>query len=418
VGVTLAGTDVDGALTRLRSTAFPLLWLSAFSYMLISTAERFTFTWLVIETLDGPSWAAGLVLFALGLPVFVFVLPAGALADRWDRKRMLMTTQLAGAAVTGLAALLVATGLMTVPLAVGCAALLGAATAFGTPIRSSLVPAVVPKALLMRAIAITTIGINVAMVIGPLVGGLVIRAVGVEAAFAVEAGLFLAGFAALVPLRLPPRAVEVPSERLDVGGLVGSIRAGLRFVWGHAALRSLFFLLAVGGFLMMGSSSILLPQVAKDVFGRDAAGASRLFALMGLGMIVTSTFLLVRRGADRKGFAFLCAMVSGCTCQTLQGVAPSYLVLAGMMVWWGLSGGFYLNLNQTLIQTNTPAEMMGRVMSLHTLVGTGLGPLGSLVAGAVAGFAGPKETLGLFGAAGLVCVLVTFLRGGALRALR
>ena len=103
-GSTDTGTAIvdaaDDAPTTLRATQFPLLWVTVFAYLLIGSAERFTFVWLVIEELDGPSWASGLVLFSLGLPVFLFVLPAGALADRWDRRRLLMTTQLCGAAVT------------------------------------------------------------------------------------------------------------------------------------------------------------------------------------------------------------------------------------------------------------------------------------------------------------------------------
>lgn len=407
--------DPNG-LPRLRDTAFPLLWLNGFSYVLISFAERFTFVWLVIETLNGPSWASGTVLFCLGVPVFFLVLPAGALADRYDRRKLLMSTQLAGALITFASAMLIRTNLMTVRVALVPALLLGASMAFGQPIRSSLIPAVVPKSLLMRAIVANTVGMNIGMIIGPVIGGLAIRRWGVEAAFMIEAALFMVGFIALLPVRLPPKVDSGVPDSLTARGLVASIREGLSFVWAEPVLRGLFFLLSVGGFLMMGSATLLLPQIARNAFGRDAAESSRLFAFAGLGMMVSSLVLMAKKDVSRKGLAFMLAMVSGTTSQTVLGFAPSYAVLCGLMVWWGLSGGWYMNLNQTLIQTSTPAEKMGRVMSLSVLVSTGFAPLGSLIAGTLAGTRlGPQHTLAIFGALGLACVLMTIRRSAALR---
>ena len=401
---------------RLRDTMFPLLWLNGFSFLLISTAERFTFVWLVIETLDGPSWASGAVLFCLGFPVFLLVLPAGAMADRYDRRRLLMTTQLAGAAITLLSAVLVWTNLMTFQLALLPAVLLGAAMAFGMPIRSALVPSVVPSSLLMRAIVTNTVGMNVAMIVGPVIGGLAIRRWGVGAAFALEAALFMTGFVTLVRLRLPDRPAESATGSMSARELVASIRAGLTFVWRQPVLRALFGLLMVGGFFMMGSSSLLLPQIAHGEFGKDAALSSRLFAFMGLGMMLSSLFLMAKKDISRKGLVFMLAMVSGTICQVAQGWAPNYVVLAVLLVWWGLSGGWYLNLNQTLIQSATPADKMGRVMSLSVLANVGFAPLGSLAAGTLAGTSlGPQHTHGLFGLVGLVIVLGTLMLSRSLR---
>lgn len=389
---------------------YPLLWLNAFTFVLIHSAERFTFVWLVIETLDGPSWASGAVLFCLGLPVFLLVLPAGAVADRYDRRRLLMTTQLAGAAVTLLSGFMVWTDLMTVHLALIPALLLGASMAFGMPIRSSLVPAVVPPSLLMRAIVTNTVGMNVAMIVGPVMGGLAIRRWGVGAAFTMEAILFTIGFLTLLWLRLPERPAESPSGSMKAADLIASIREGLTFVWRQPALRALFGLMLAAGFFMMGSSNLLLPLIAHDEFGRDAAESSRLFAFMGGGMMVSSLFLMAKKDIKRKGLVFMLAMVAGTSGQVIQGQAPSYAFLCVMLVLWGLSGGWYLNLNQTLLQSATPADKMGRVMSLSVLANTGFAPLGSLTAGAVAGTTlGPQTTHTLFGAIGLSCVLATLV---------
>ncbi len=194
----------DAAVARLRDTQFGWLWLNSVSFTLISTAERFTFVWLVIETLNGPGWVSGGILFALGLPVFLLVLPAGALADRYDRRKMLLTTQLAGALITLLSAVLLWTDTMTLPIAFVPAVGLGCAMAFGMPVRSSLVSAVVPRPLLMKAIATNTVGMNIAMIAGPVIGGFAVRNWGIAAAFAIESGLFALGFLSLWALRIPP----------------------------------------------------------------------------------------------------------------------------------------------------------------------------------------------------------------------
>ena len=137
---------------------------------------------------------------------------------------------------------------------------------------------------------------------------------------------------------------------------------------------------------------------------------------MGVGMTISSLFLIVKRNIPRKGLAFLIAMSFGTSGQILQGFAPTYLILSLLLVVWGLCGGWYLNLNQTLIQSATPIEKMGRVMSLSVLANTGFAPLGSLVAGTIASTQlGPRHTLSLFGLVGVSCVLLTLYRSSALR---
>ena len=409
---------------RLRDTQFGWLWLNAVSFTLISTAERFTFVWLVIEVLNGPGWASGGILFALGLPVFLLVLPAGAIADRYDRRRLLLITQLAGALITLLSAVLLWTDQMTLPIAFGPAIALGCAMAFGMPVRSSLVSAVVPRPLLMKAIAANTVGMNIAMIVGPVIGGFAVRNWGIAAAFAIESGLFALGFASLWALRIPAHVIDASKNQRPSGArataksLLSSIGDGLRFVWSVPSLRSLFALLLAGGFLMMGSAAALLPRIARDEFGKDADQASALFAFMGAGMTCTSVYLLTRRQVKRRGLLFLVAMSSGTTCHFVMGFAPSYLVLAGLLVWWGASGGFYANLNQTLIQSATPLDMMGRVMSLAVLANAGVAPLGSLLAGTVADSRlGPQTTFGLFGLVGMCTVATAWVFARSLRAI-
>lgn len=409
----VAVATADERASTLRGTGFWFLWANAVSLSLIVSADRFTFLWLVEDTLGSPTWASGLIVFALGAPVCALVLTAGALADRVDRRRMLLTTQTAGLVVVSVGAILVWTGVVNLATAVVVAVAFGTAVAFAMPVRSSLLPALVGKERVMQGVVLLTIGANVAMIAGPLLVGGVIDAHGVGWAFAVQAGCFALGFAAAHRIRVPPHPPVEHRRRLRA-----EIAEALRFIWHHEVLRALFLLLSVGGGLMGGGAFTLLPQIARDEFGRDAAEAARLFALMGLGMMITSFALMrYRSRLRRRGLVFIGFMVVGTSIQILQGGAPSFLVLEVLLLLWGLSGGFYMNLNQALIQELTPVDRMGRVMALNAMVNAGLLPLGGLAAGLLATAIGGRAALSAFGAIGLVCVLTALVRARGLRSL-
>ena len=405
--------SVAGEHASLRGTGFWLLWCNAISISLVGSADRFTFEWLVGSTLDAPDWASGLVLFCLGAPVFAFVLVAGALADRGNRRRMLLTTQIGGVVVLSISALMVWSGVASVPLACVVAGAFGMVAAFSQPVRSALTPMLVPRPSLMHAIVVMTIGSNTAMIVGPLVAGSVIDRWGVGWAFAVQASFFVVGVGMVSRLRvpaLPPREHEV-RLRTDVAD-------GLRFVWHHPRLRPLFVLLSVGGGLMMGGATALLPKLARDEFGRSASEASGLFALMGVGLVCTSLLLMRhRQRIRRRGLVMMLAMTFGCSNQALQGVVPSFVLLQVLLVLWGVGGGFYMNMNQTLIQEATPQGHMGRVMALSGLTQAGLVPIGALVSSSMAGAIGPGPSSVVVGVVGLGVVLgvlglATELRNG------
>ena len=410
--IVVAEVDTARGNASLRGTGFWLLWANSLSIAMVMSADRFTFEWLVGETLDASDWASGAVLFALGIPVCVFVLVAGAMADRHDRRRMLMVTQFAGFVVLAASAATVWVGWASVGSAVLLALAFGTVVAFAQPVRGALLPSIVPRANLMHAIVVMTIGINVSMILGPLLAGGAIDLSGVGLAFALQAMLFLVGVFLVGAMHVPavPHVDRTVRMRAEVA-------EGLRFTWGHRELRALFVLLSVGGMLMMGSATALIPKIARDEFGRGARSAGQLFALMGVGMIVTSIVLIRHRHRiTRRGLVFMLAMVVGTSIQVLQGLVPSYALLATLMLMWGLSGGFYINLNQTLMQELTPPEKMGRVMALSTLAHGGLVPFGAFMSSALAGVIGPQPAMSVVGAVALSCVLVCLVVAKSLRA--
>lgn len=389
---------------------FLFLWTNSVTFQLIATADRFTFVWLADDTLKTTKFLSGLIVFMLGVPLFLFVLPAGALADRGNRRRQLLGSQAAGALVTAAAAVLTSTGVMNVPIAVVTALLFGLVLAFATPVRSSLTPLIVPRDRLMSAIPLMTIGANIAMISGPVLAGFTIQWWGVTGAFATQSLLFVVSGLLVSRLRIP-EAEQRPERHLT-----DEIREGVRYIRGNVILRSLLVLMSVGGACMMGPGFLLIPQIARNEFGKDADTASALFGMMGVGMMLMS-FLLIRYGprVRRRGWAFMWCMVAGSSVSILMGIAPSYMALLGLMFAWGLCGGVWGNMSQSLLQERTDRAMIGRVMSISALMHTGVAPMAALLAGALASVIGAKPTLSVFGVVGLSAVVVMMVVGRQLR---
>jgi MFS family permease len=410
-----AGIAVPVPPSPLRVPAFRLLWLNNIAYFLVANAERFVFGWLVLDGLDLGEAQQGLVVFAFGVPNALLVLPAGAWADRWDRRRMLIATQVAGAVVMAATAVLVGSGHANFGLIVVAAVLSGSAAAMGSPVRASLIPSLVSKEQLFGAIALNAIAMTMSLIAGPVLAKLVGDAFGFQGAFWFQAVLMTIGITFLLRLRLavvPP--VDGAPERRSV---VAEVRIGVRYVLDDRALRSLFGLLLLASLTVNPAVMVTIQAHVKDGLGRSAGEAALPFALMGAGIAITSVIILRRRDMTNRSVAFLRAMMAGSTITACIGLADSFAVVLVLAFAMGLAGGFFINMNQGLIQSNTPAEMMGRVMGLYTLVVAGIMPVGALLLGATATVIGTGPTITAAGVVSLVIVALTAWRNTELRRL-
>jgi hypothetical protein len=201
-----------------------------------------------------------------------------------------------------------------------------------------------------------------------------------------QAVLYGVGLLVLFPLRLPTSQGSGQDRHLFT-----EITAGGRFIWTNKNIRILFVLLMGSVVFMMAPWMVLGPQFVKEQVGATGGEATILYALLGVGQFCTSMWLL--RNSYRikqKGLWFMCGLI--------------------IMFVWGLTGGFYLNLNQSMIQRNTPQEVMGRVMSVHSLMMVGLAPMASLLVGYVARhFDAVPATVSVTAAMMLVLILVVLV---------
>ncbi|MCE2735741.1 MAG: MFS transporter [Acidimicrobiaceae bacterium] len=362
----------------LRIPAFRLLWTNSFLFILVQSTQRFAFVWLALD-LGARSDISGVILFVMGVPALLISLPVGVMSDRMDRRLLLMGSQLGALATTIAIAAMVTTGHITTTWAIVGSFIAGIFIALGQPVRSAMIPTLVPQDKLVGAIAVSTIGSNIGLIIGPATAGPVIRVWGIQGAFWLQAVLYTIGFIALIPLKVPAVPNSVRRKIRE------DIFEGLRFINGHESVRSLYVLLSSSTLFMMAPWIVLGPQIAREQAGATGSQTTALFALLGVGQFITSMAIMrFNHKMIRKGLWFMCGLCWGSSVQILLGQSNSIPMMGLFLFLWGLGGGFYMNLNQTLIQNNTPPEVMGRVMALHSLLMSGLAPAGALAVGFIA----------------------------------
>lgn len=362
----------------LRIKPFRLLWLNSFIFILVQSTQRFAFVWLALG-LGAKSDISGLILFVMGLPALLISLPVGVMSDHMNRRTLLIISQIGALFITVAIAMMITFDAMTIRWAIVGSCISGIFIALGSPVRSAIVPTLVPSDKLVGAIAISTIGNNFGLIIGPIAAGPAIDIWGIKGAFWLQAALYAIGFLTLVPLELPP------SHNTQRKRLREEIFGGLSFIQSNAAVRSFFVLLAGSVLFMMAPWIVLGPQIAKEQAGASASQTTVLFAMLGFGQLLTSTLIMrFNHKMIRKGMWFMCGLCWGGSIQVLLGQSTSIFWMGVLLFAWGMGGGFYMNLSQTLIQNNTPPQVMGRVMAFHSLLMSGLAPTGALLVGIIA----------------------------------
>ncbi len=266
-------------------TAFTVLWVATVVSNIGTWMHDVGAGWLMTSLSPSPFMVA-LVQTATTLPIFLFALPAGALADIVDRRRLLIVVQSAMAVLAALLAVLVWLEWAGVTTLLVFTFLLGACAAFVAPAWQAIVPRLVPRDALQPAIALSSVGINISRAIGPALAGLVIVALGLAAPFALNAASFLCVIAALVWWRPPPAArTDLPAEALWSG-----IAMGLRYAWASAPLKATL-VRAVAFFISASAFWALLPLIARNELQGDATLYGVMLGAVGAGAVTGAIVL-------------------------------------------------------------------------------------------------------------------------------
>ncbi len=399
---------LPGFLAGFSFRSFRLLWTGAFLSSVGTWIQDVALSWLIHARFGDPFYL-GLRSFAQEAPLLALMLVGGAVADRVDRRRILLSSQLVQMAMAILLGLLYAFDRLGITAIVSIAFFTGLVQSQSAPAYQAVITSLVPRERIANAVALNSLQFNLSRAIGPVIAGILLAELGAGACFAANALSFVAVILALWTIELPP---PVPAGTETLGR---SLRAGLGHVSRSPRLRAAVLLGFIASFLAFPLITYL-PVIAGDVLRSGASGYSLLLTSLGVGAIVGAIGAAQRGSARGRGRLMLLAYA-------LFGVVT---VAAALSRWQWLSmvllvgSGFFLTtafstLN-SLVQEMAPEGLRGRVLSIFGLAFRGGGPVGSLVAGMLVRSAGAPLVLAAFSAL-LLLTALTFLRGSSLREL-
>jgi MFS family permease len=387
------------------------LWFTGQMISLFGTWMQSTAQGYLVFQLTHSSAYLGYVGFAAGIPVWMFTLLGGVLADRLPRRRLLMLTQSYMMLLALALAALTFTGWVRPWHIVVLAFLLGAGNAFDAPARQAFVLELVDRRTLGNAIALNSAMFNTAIAIGPALGGLAYAAFGPGWCFTLNALSFLAVIGALAVMRLSPQPVPESG-----GSAVRELRQGILYVAGHAQIRLLLLIVAVTSLFGM-SFATLMPAWAVRILHGDARTNGLLLSARGVGALAGALFLASVAGTPARGKALAAGLAAFPAVLLAFSFFRSLAPALALLVCVGIASILVYNTANALVQTLADDPLRGRVMGLYSLCVLGLMPVGALLGGTVAEWIGEPGALMLSAGVMLACALVVWLRLPGLRRL-
>lgn len=407
------------ATRRLRST-FPALRHRNFRLFLVGQfvslcgtwIQQVAVGWLVLELTNSP-FAVGLVSTLGSLPILFFTLYGGVVADRVDKRRFVILLQALMICEGFSLGVLTTFHWASVTWVMGLAVFAGLLSAFEVPARQALIVELVGHQDLMNAIALNSSAFNVARVIGPVIAGVLLASAGMPACFFANAASYVAVLVGLVKMETTSRPVQKEI------GAVTAMAEGLRFTWTHRWPRALVILIA--SFSLFGFPFMtMLPVYARDVLHLNASGYAAQLTAIGVGAAVAALSLAGLGQRSRPGRLLLGgSLLFGLTLGAAA-LFPNRWASFGLFMLAGWTMALNGILGNTMLQTEAPDHLRGRVMGVYSFLVLGLAPFGSFQAGFVSEHLGVRWSIGL---GGLVCLLVAvgvacYMAGGPARLYR
>ena len=347
---------------------FRNLWLAAFTSATGTWVQRFAQQWLILS-LTKSAFMLALNTFFAELPLLLFTLFGGVIADRHDRRHLLMGSQALQMACALTLAAIVFFDVTRVRYILALSFISSVAQAFGGPAFQSLIPSLVPRQHLPNAVALNSIQFNLAQAVGPAIGGVVLVAFGIVACFGLNGLSFLVVIAVLGLMRVPAPA---PATRERI---LTELRGGLRYVRQNRALLALTV-------LAFATPSLALPiRAFLPVFAADAAHLSLMMTMSGAGGIVGALIVAWLGKFEHMGRTLLLVQVVYGGLVAAFALLPTTGFSYVLLFLGGVALLIIFSLTNSLVQLTVPDELRGRVISIYLVAVRGGMPLGSLVSG-------------------------------------
>jgi MFS family permease len=390
---TASRTMREGSLAKIKMTLRALrhrnyrLFFAGQLISLIGTwMQNLAQSWLVYR-LTGSSFLLGSINFASQIPIFLLAFVGGAVADRYDRHRVVIATQTASMILALILAVLTLTNTVRVWHIFVLSALLGVVNAFDMPTRQAFVVELVDKEDLMNAIALNSSVFNGARILGPAVAGALISGIGEGWCFFANGISYVAVIVGLLLMKL-----EMKPARAAAHSAISNVIEGLQYVRRARPIRALLLMMGLVSAFGM-SYSVLMPIVADKILHKGAHGMGILMGATGLGALIGSLALAAR--TETRGLSKLTAYASAgfSIFLILFSISRNFYMSALILVPVGFSFMVQMACTNTLIQIMSPDDLRGRVLSTHVWMFMGMAPFGSFLAGSIAAHLGAPTTI-------------------------
>jgi MFS family permease len=364
---------------------FRLVWSSSVLGALAVQVRSVASVYQVYE-ISGSAFQLGLTGFFQALPFVLFGLFAGAVADAFDRKKLLLATTLIQLIPGLVLGILTLTGTIHV-WHIYVFGFLGALVeVFNWPARSALIPRLVPHTALMNAVTLNTMVIQMSFLVGPAMGGVLIDYSDVAMTYFLSTLLLVPALGAVLGVRSSGQP-EGPRRRVSLRSIV----EGVEFIWIQRIILSLFLL--DFGVTLVGFYRPILPIFSADVFKTGASGLGLLYAAPSLGALFGSIGLLMAGDIKQKGVVVVIAALFFAASLALLGVAHSFWMAVAAVIILGITDSISVAIRRTVVQLLAPDQMLGRASSLITVFSQATNGLGAVLAGFAAAKLGAPNAL-------------------------
>ena len=392
-----------GAFHSFRYRNFRILWYSNGLSTIANWIQQTTIGWLVFD-LTGSGSILGLMNGLRSIPMFFLTPVAGVAADRMDRKRLMLSTQLVLLLGTLTVAIILLIGQLAVWHLFVFSIVVAIAMAFNQPVRQTAIFDVVPRSVVPNALALSNMGMSVTRVLGPGAGGLLLATMGASGNFFIQAAALLAATLTILMLRLPPRSA--PS--LHHQSPFRDMRDGFAYVGQDRRVRGLLLMGLMPPIFLWPYWNALMPIFAKEALHTGPTG---LGILLGAAVVASIT------GFERRGLLQLVAMLGMSGAMVGFALSPTVPIAVAFLFLGGFIEQFYMVTNQTITQLITPDHMRGRVVSLMQIP-MFVFPLGSLLGGILADVFGIRGTVITMTSIGAAIALLFLIGTPEVRKLR
>ena len=381
---------LSNILDALSYRDFRWLWVGSFVSFMAMNMQMITRSWLILRVTDDSPLALTLVTLTFALPMTVVAPFAGALADRFSRKKLIVFSQIGSGAFTLILGTLDLIGIVTFWHIMVIGIFNGSLMSINMPSRQAIISDIVPDSKLMNAISLSNSSMNLTRVAGPALAGFLILLLDTAGVFFVISITYVFAAVTIGMVHYAPNRSARTGK--NVGGDVAD---GIRYASANPALRGLFimsFIPVLFGFSYMA----LVPAWAREALAIESDGLGILLMLMGIGATIGTLLLSALGNIPRRGVVMLCASLAWGVALAVFAQVTSFAMAIPFLIFIGLTSSMYMSLNMTMVQLKADPEMRGRAMSI-TMMTFGMMPLSAVPFGTLAEKIGTADSLTISG---------------------